>query len=491
MLNTVRLILNNSAIRHETLQGKNYLVAPMVMLTEGVHNGSNGPLLYKGADCQKAAWAWNMKPVVVYHPVINGSGISAADPAILESQQVGMVLNTVWDGKLRAEAWIDEALATKVDERVLVALEENKMMEVSTGLFTENVQGEGEWEGKPYTAIATNHQPDHLALLPDKIGACSIEDGAGLLQLNEQAKTKGLDLSRIFNREMNNIRLMVGNAMSHSNIHSALGRAIKEKLNTEAYVWVMDVYDDNYFVYEIDDDKNLYKLGYAITGEVVTLIGEPIPVVQVTEYRTLEGEFVGNGAHKKKSPKKENADMDKKKLVDNLIANKATKWVEADREALMAMNEDNLDKMTPNEVIPEAPIENAPAEKPVAEKPVVEVAPVTLESFIKNAPPEMQDLLTNAVSTHNAAKDQLIESIVANKNCKFSKEFLGVKGIEELQGLALLAINVEEVVPQGAPTPIAMFAGASTPQSPVSNEQHDEEDLAMPTMNFEPETANK
>ena len=57
-------------------------------------------------------------------------------------------------------------------------------MEVSTGLFTENVQANGVFGGKAYHAIATNYRPDHLAILPDQIGACSIEDGAGLLRVN-------------------------------------------------------------------------------------------------------------------------------------------------------------------------------------------------------------------------------------------------------------------------------------------------------------------
>jgi hypothetical protein len=33
-----------SIIRNDTMEGKEFLVAPMIMLVEGVHNGSNGPL---------------------------------------------------------------------------------------------------------------------------------------------------------------------------------------------------------------------------------------------------------------------------------------------------------------------------------------------------------------------------------------------------------------------------------------------------------------
>lgn len=482
MLASVRLTINHSAIRNESLHGKSYLVAPMVMITEGVHNGSGGNLLYKADDIKKAVQAWNMKPVVVYHPTANGQGISAVTPDILETQAVGMILNTCWDGKLRAEAWIDIAQSNKVDERIIEALEENKIMEVSTGLFTENIQEEGEWAGKEYSAIATNHQPDHLALLPDKIGACSIADGAGLLQLNEVAKTKNIDMSRVLAREMDHIRRMVGNAMSHSNVHSGLNSLIQARLNLgeDRYVWVMDVYDD-FFVYELDN--TLYKLDYTIKGEVVELSGEAVTVVRVTEYKTISGEFVGNDALNK-----ENVKMDKAKLVDNLIANKATQWAEDDRESLMAMNEKSLEKM--------APVENAEPEvkadeKPADEKPADEVIdneaekPQTVGEYISNAPEGIRDVLTNAVSVHNTQKDSIIESIIANDKNTFSKEFLACKGIEELQGLAALAV-IAPVVNSETPlvAPIAMFAGQGE-IAPVTNADDKEEVLAMPTMNFE------
>jgi hypothetical protein len=40
----------------------------------------------------------------------------------------------------------------------------------------------GTLNGMEYGRIARNLMPDHLAILPDKIGACSIADGAGLLR---------------------------------------------------------------------------------------------------------------------------------------------------------------------------------------------------------------------------------------------------------------------------------------------------------------------
>lgn len=187
ILEHVKLTFNTgSALRDEVLEGRSYCVAPMVMLTEGVHTGSQGALYYPKDELSKTPVVWNHKPIVVYHPEINGQGVSACSPEIVENQKVGIIFNTVFDGKLRAEAWFDKEKLPKVDNRIWEAIQKNEMVELSTGLFTDNTKTPGSWNGEAYDAIAKNYRPDHLAILPDRIGACSIADGAGLLQLNEE-----------------------------------------------------------------------------------------------------------------------------------------------------------------------------------------------------------------------------------------------------------------------------------------------------------------
>lgn len=270
MYTSLKFNRSGAPVKRQTLHGKNYIVAPMAMITEGVHNGSGGPLLYREEECKKAVQAWNMKPIVVYHPTINGMGVSACDPDILESQQVGMVMNARWaGGKLRADAWIEEERAALVDNRVIEALDECKIMEVSTGLFTDNVGSAGVWNGKDYVAEAVNHQPDHLALLPDQIGACSIADGAGLLQTN---------------------------AMSHGNLYTALSKALTGRHGGDGVEgpWVVDVFD-GYLVYDGMDGK-LYKHTYTNTKDKVELTGEPMEVTRVTDYKPVKEGLLGNRA---------------------------------------------------------------------------------------------------------------------------------------------------------------------------------------------------
>ena len=172
--------------RTATLEGKTHFVVPMVMLTEGVHNGSNGPILYQADDLRASLQAWNGRPVVVYHPQLNGRGVSACDPDIVNRYKIGTVFNARFDGKrLTAEAWIDQERVGQVDDRVLQTILHNRQMEISTGLYFGFDVGEGTWNGQPYIATARNHQPDHLAILPDLKGACSISDGCGLMRNKE------------------------------------------------------------------------------------------------------------------------------------------------------------------------------------------------------------------------------------------------------------------------------------------------------------------
>jgi hypothetical protein len=166
-------------IRHEELDGREYVVVPMSMILEGVHAGSQGPIYYSKEELSKTPKMWNMKPILVYHPKY---GDTATDLRIYKSQAIGMIMGTEWkNGKLKAEAWLDKEKVNKIEPDILESIERGEPMEVSTGLFADCVLDEGDWNGEHYTAVAQNIRADHLAILPNKDGACSVEDGAGLL----------------------------------------------------------------------------------------------------------------------------------------------------------------------------------------------------------------------------------------------------------------------------------------------------------------------
>lgn len=180
-------------IRQEEFEGKQYIAVPMITIVEGVHNGSEGPLLYLDEELSRTPMMWDHKPIVLYHPTMNGKPISACDPEVLEEHKIGIQFNTVHeDGKNKAEAWLELAALERVDAnlppdvRILPRLQKGEMVELSTGLFFDREMSEGTWNGEDFVGIVRNIRPDHLAILPDKKGACSIADGAGLLRLNQE-----------------------------------------------------------------------------------------------------------------------------------------------------------------------------------------------------------------------------------------------------------------------------------------------------------------
>lgn len=465
-------------IRHDKMNGEEYWVVPMVMLTEGVHAGSNGPLYYSPDELGKTPVVWNHKPIVVYHPEANGQAISACDVDVINTRGVGVIMGTKFEGgKLKGEAWLRPNRLKEVDERIYKAIENGTPMEVSTGLFTDNDDEEGEWNGEKYKAIARNFRPDHLAILPDQKGACSLADGAGLLR---NADGGNDDLAKaIFNRVLELAR----NEMSDSERAQQLS-ALLMKGNGIQSAWPVDVYD-TYFIYS--DGGKYYKQEYTTDGDKLALKGAKQEVFRTTQYKTSDGTVVGN-------KNKEN-NVDKSKLVDALIANGAGIWTEADREFLMGKDEKFLSalqvKSTQNQA--SCPKDLSDAEKAKWEKMSEEERVTWLESrkekttenaevqsaeqFIATAPPVYREMLTEGLAAHNATKAELIKTITANKANIIPVEHLQAKSLSELRGIAALAGGVK-------PTqPTANYAGLADGRG-ANDEKH--EPLVAPVMNFDP-----
>jgi len=455
-------------VRHDTMEGRDYLVAPMVMIVEGVLNGSEGAFYYPAEQLGKTPAVWNHKPIVVYHPIENGVGVSACSPEIINKYKIGMIMNTKYDveNRLTAEAWMEEGRINEVDDRVLTAINEKKPMELSTGLFTDSIQEEGEFDGVHYDATAVNYRPDHLALLPDLTGACSLADGAGFLRnsAQQQAHDKREDKPKDPS--------FAENQQSHDNLRQVLSGLLRAKIED---AWIEDVFD-GFFIYENGGKffRQEYKEGEVAGAEFV---GEPVQVVRVTEYRTLDGTFIGNQSKE--------IDVDKKKVVEAIIKN--SNWAETDRELLMSMNEDQLTKLSeekkPEDVTPSAPTEETtPAAKPEVVEDNAEGGDKkpTLEEFLANAPPEYRDMVVSGINTHNRQKAILADKILGNEANTFTKETLHAMDLEQLTSIAALAVKPEE---KGSGImSMADFSGQGD-AGPDTNAVK-EEALVMPVMNF-------
>jgi len=463
------------SVRHDQMEGRDWLVAPMVMITEGVHNGTNGPLYYSPDELEKSAGVWNHKPIVVYHPTMNGRPVSACDPDVLTSRKVGVILNTrVEGGKLKADAWLEPDRLRAVDERVLAALEEGKVMEVSTGLFTDIDGVAGTWNNEDYTGTVSNFRPDHLALLPDKKGACSVMDGAGLLQ------NAALDPA-MSDAEIAMVLAMrrIDNASSHQDIEAAIRTELSDTATNPvgmpaAAVYVVEVFD-KHFIYE--DDGKMYSASYTFDKKTKTasvdLAGRK-EVRRVVSYTGTDGKRVTHN--------KEQA-MDKEQVVEDLISNANTDWDEDDRDALLAFDEAHLTKIaagvqnaekSEDKDEPEDKDESEDKDEPVENEDGNEEPPQTVEEFIANAPEGMRDMLEAGVRAHKAQRQRIVTVITANKANTFTKEQLATKSIGELEKIAALAT---------AGAKPAVYDGMAEPADITGNEE--EEPLTPPAMTFD------
>lgn len=188
----------NYTIREELLQGRTHMVVPIIMMVTGVHRGSHGPILHLAEELGKFPGCWDGIPVSIQHPQEDGMHVSANQPHILDEFVVGRVFNTMMDGqKLRAEAWLDPVVLKNISPEAMEYIMEGKPLEVSVGVFTDEDMQPGEWNGEKYEAVARNHRPDHLALLPGAVGACSWSDGCGVRTHQEGAKNMTIQANAI------------------------------------------------------------------------------------------------------------------------------------------------------------------------------------------------------------------------------------------------------------------------------------------------------
>jgi hypothetical protein len=168
----------------EHVDGREHLVVPVVALIgdQVIHAvNAQTPEWVPRASLEKAPESWNGHPLVLGHPVRDGKQISAHDPAVLEKHGFGTIRQSHMNGpRLGMEALVDPARLELLGQQQLLAdLRAGKPIEVSVGAFVTTNGKSGQCNGKPYKSEWVDISPDHLAMLPNGRGACSLEMGCG------------------------------------------------------------------------------------------------------------------------------------------------------------------------------------------------------------------------------------------------------------------------------------------------------------------------
>lgn len=385
-------------------QEKAHLVVPVVLMVEGVHNGSLGPIFHSIEELGKYPESWNGIPVVIYHPEEDGVPVSANTPDILDNIMVGKVYNTSVEGKkLKAEVWFDEEKLNTVSPTTLQEVNDMKEMEVSLGMYADYKAEKGVFNEELYETVAINHRPDHLAILPDQIGACSCADGCGL-GANEKNKNMGklIDVEKtikLLNSEGYSIQRIENNVEQDYQKRINMVNDALRSLDEHVYHYMEEVYD-SYLIYSKSDGQEykMYKQDYKIENGKVEFVGASAEVHKKVEY------VVNSGMTRNKfstNNKKEDTKMPKNECpkclvkINAVIANKESGFVEADREWLEVLSEIQLDKAITPKV-----------------KEVVKVEEKTVE--VNKLTPEQTADLAFVANMRKENRTKKITSIVAN-----------------------------------------------------------------------------
>ena len=474
-MQTLTANLDTTHVRYRKLDGTNYMVCPMVMLTEGVHAGSNGPLMYHAAEMAKTPVLWDHKPVTINHPTINGQPVSACSPAAIEAQKVGMILNTEFQAanrgqpaRLKSEAWLLPEKLKQVSPEVFNAVKRGQVVEVSTGLFCDQPKSTGVWNKEYYDAEAMNFRADHLAILPNEKGSCSIEDGAGLMR----------------NARTPNPQRGVTNMKSKRSLVDAI--ISNEHLEFD---------EDNRDFLDTCDEEFLEKILAPVANrEADDEEGNNDQSVDAKDQISpKKGGKVQRGspqdAGKSADGQRKVKPKDKAGRQDD-----ETDIGKTDKE-----KQDDEDDIGPDGAQPDgSAVRNQELEIDMMnDELTANYSEASPEEYLTSldAPPAIKEMLRNGARLAEQHRSRLIERITSNGRCRFSDEYLSSRSMDELEGLAALATpepvaNVEHGLLGGEQRTIpvlnGMFAGQgdgySNPRGGFTTNR--EEALDIPRMKF-------
>jgi hypothetical protein len=427
--------------QRKTIAGVNYAVYPSVILVEGVHHGAIGaPTMYPTDVLEASAPHWNNIPVTINHPQDQeGVYVSAGSPEVLSAWAVGKLLNSRFeDGKLKAEVMIDLKKAAAKHSTLINSLDRSVEMELSTGLFGEEVMEPGLWNNEAYETRLTAIQPDHLALLPDATGACSWADGCGV-----RANMK-VNAGPAVNQSKEDYHPDKANVLSHDATHQQLWSYVNfhdQKRDIAngpfRYNYIVEVYD-NYFIYEEESQDGVkhWRQSYSINADdKVVVTDDKTQVQKRVEYVPINP----NANEENKMAKEKKCCADR---VAALIANEATPYTAEDSEMLTALTEAQMEKLeAPYKANADAdPKKDDPTDKGVVVNVGAEETPEQKwEAFMTSAPAEFRAVINAGTRALDAKRTEAITKIKANALNTLTDDELKAMPDVVLEKLALVA----------------------------------------------------
>ena len=236
-------------------------------------------MLYPADQLADGVATLNGKPAPAGHPKdAEGRFISATNGDALLTAYVGAICRNARHegGRTLVDVVVNEAQAkahpdgAKLVERLDAAISGNNAdpIHVSTGLFVQPIQANGESRGKKYDRIATGLQYDHLAILLNERGAGTPEEGVGMF-LNAAGQPEAVESVQVnvepedrrFEGLTGWVRKLLGNGseLSFDQISSGLYKTLPDR------AWLCEVFA-RYAVWQ-DADGKLWKQDYSVGSD--------------------------------------------------------------------------------------------------------------------------------------------------------------------------------------------------------------------------------
>ena len=448
--------LSSYTTQRKNFEGRPHIVAPVVLIVEGIHNG----LYYSDSELSQFPNAWNGVPVPIFHPMDGDNPISCNSPEVIEQNNIGRLFNVTHEtGKLKGELWIDEAKARQLAPEVLAALLSGRILEVSTGLFSDTDEVSGIWNGEAYSGVARNIRPDHLALLPGQTGACSVADGCGV-RINQE-KGGDVDIKEIISQFIANKsemsfedrRRMIQKVMDSRDV-----RPMNESGNmVDNYMmhYVIATYDDSFIcMRETKTGTEMFKCKYKMNNNNVEIETNEVPVREETNYVEVTTNIETNKEDEKMAEVKKCCPEKVKALIDSTD----NKYTEGDRVWINELSPEAFERLVANAV-------------PITKEVKADIVKAnTAEEVTANVSDEMKVQVEAGLKLLAEKRTTLITGILANTQNTFTKEDLETKVIGELEKVATLA-KVPDFSGQGS-------------ASITDNAEKDAESLDLPTINI-------
>lgn len=257
-------------------------------------------MLYPADQLADGVATLNGKPAPAGHPKdAEGRFISATNGDALLTAYVGAICRNARHegGRTLVDVVVNEAQAkahpdgAKLVERLDAAISGNNAdpIHVSTGLFVQPIQANGESRGKKYDRIATGLQYDHLAILLNERGAGTPEEGVGMF-LNAAGQPEAVESVQVnvepedrrFEGLTGWVRKLLGNGseLSFDQISSGLYKTLPDR------AWLTEVYA-RYAIWS-DADGKLWKQDYSVGSDgSVAWSGTAEEVRREVKYETV------------------------------------------------------------------------------------------------------------------------------------------------------------------------------------------------------------